>query len=132
MRIQAKEVSRRQVMGSAAAVFTIVPRHVLGRGRTPPSDKLNVAAVGIGGMGRVDVTNIGRTENIVALCDVDAAYAGKVFKAFPQASVHTDFRRMLDTQKGIDAVIVATPDHLHAVVTMAAMKMGSTSTARSR
>jgi predicted dehydrogenase len=125
MKSTSQEISRRRMIQStAAAAFTIVPRHVLGRGRTAPSDKLNVAAVGVGGMGRVDVTNIGKTENIVALCDVDAAYAAKVFAAFPQAAVHSDFRKMLETQKNIDAVIVATPDHLHAVVTMTAMRMG--------
>jgi predicted dehydrogenase len=119
-------ISRRRMLKTAAAVsaFTIVPRHVLGQGQVPPSQKLNVAGIGIGGMGGVDVRNIGQTENIVALCDVDQRHAAGTFKAFPNAKVHTDFRRMLETQKDIDAVIVATPDHLHAVITMMALKLG--------
>jgi predicted dehydrogenase len=124
MNNKAMPVSRRRVLQSAAATISIVPRRVLGRGQTPPSDRLNVAAVGVGGMGSVDVQNIGKTENIVALCDVDRDHADRAFKSFPGARIHTDFRRMLDAEKGIDAVIVATPDHLHAVVTMAAMQAG--------
>jgi predicted dehydrogenase len=64
------------------------------------------------------------TENIVAICDVDANHAANAAKDFPQAKVYADFRQMLDTQKNIDAVMVATPDHNHAVVTMMALKMG--------
>jgi predicted dehydrogenase len=121
-----RRVSRRDFMGgaAAAAAFTIVPRHVLGGRRyRPPSEKLNIAGVGVGGMGK---NNVGacKTENIVALCDVDADYAGGVCGEYPKAAVYRDFRRMLDKQKNIDAVIVATPDHTHAVITMAAMKRG--------
>jgi predicted dehydrogenase len=118
-------VPRRTFLTSAAAVtagFTIVPRHVLGGQGTPaPSDKLNVAAVGVGGMGK---SNLGRceTENIVALCDVDFALADPTFKKYPNAKQYRDFRVMLDEQKDIDAVIIATPDHSHAVIAMAAME----------
>jgi predicted dehydrogenase len=118
-----KTISRREFMGGAAAAamaFTIVPSHVLAQ---PPSNKLNIAGVGIGGMGGSNVRAC-RDENIVALCDVDEKYAGKVFKAYPKAKVWFDFREMLDKQKDIEAVIVATPDHLHAVVSMEAMKRG--------
>jgi predicted dehydrogenase len=118
-----KTISRREFMGGAAAAamaFTIVPSHVLAQ---PPSNKLNIAGVGIGGMGGSNVRAC-RDENIVALCDVDEKYAGKVFKAYPKAKVWYDFREMLDKQKDIEAVIVATPDHLHAVVSMEAMKRG--------
>ncbi|HNY77052.1 MAG: Gfo/Idh/MocA family oxidoreductase [Sedimentisphaerales bacterium] len=118
--------SRRRFMQEAAAVaaFTIVPRHVLGgAGHTPPSEKLNIAGIGIGGRGEGDLDEVG-TENIVALCDVDEAYAGRVFKKYPNARKWTDFRKMLDEQKDIDAVVIATPDHLHAVVAMAAIKRG--------
>jgi predicted dehydrogenase len=120
---------RRTFLASAAALtagFTIVPRHVLG-GQGPdkpaPSDKLNVAAVGIGGMGK---TNVGRceTENIVALCDVDWTFADPTFKKYPNAKTYRDYRVMLDEQKDVDAVIVATPDHSHAVIAMAAMQRG--------
>ena len=118
-------VPRRTFLTSAAAVgagFTIVPRHVLGGQETPaPSDKLNIAAVGVGGMGK---TNLGRceTENIVALCDVDFGLADPVFKKYPNAKQYKDFRVMLDEQKDIDALIIATPDHSHAVIAMAAME----------
>jgi predicted dehydrogenase len=118
-----KNISRRQFMGGAAAAamaFTIVPSHVLAQS---PNEKLNIAGVGIGGMGQNNVRAC-NTENIVALCDVDEKYAGKIFKEYPKAKVWFDFREMLDKQKDIDAVIVATPDHLHAVVSMEAMKRG--------
>jgi predicted dehydrogenase len=121
---------RRSFLASAAALtagFTIVPRHVLG-GQGPdkpaPSDKLNIAAVGIGGMGK---SNLGRceTENIVALCDVDWSLSQLVFEKYPAAKRYKDYRVMLDEMKsGIDAVIVATPDHSHAVIAMAAMPLG--------
>ena len=80
-------------------------------------------ASGIGGRGEGDLDECG-SENIVALCDVDEAHAGRVFKKYPNAKKWTDFRKMLDEQKDIDAVVIATPDHLHAVVAMAAIKRG--------
>ncbi len=113
-------------MGTAAAVaaFTVVPRHVLGgAGNVPPSEKLNIAGIGIGGRGEGDLDEC-RSENIVALCDVDEAHAARVFKKYPKAKKWTDFRKMLDEQKDIDAVVIAVPDHLHAVVAMAAIKRG--------
>lgn len=119
-------ISRRELMSAAAgaAALTIVPRHVLGGPRnTPPSEKLNIAGVGIGGRGAGDLGECG-SENIVALCDVDEVHAGGVFKKYPNARKWTDFRKMLDEQKDIDAVIIATPDHLHAMVAMAAIKHG--------
>ncbi len=109
---------------SAVAAFTIVPRHVLGRGQTPPSEKLNIAGVGIGGRGFGDLQEVAATENIVALCDVDQHYAAPAYRQWPDAKRHVDFRKMLETQKDIDAVVVATPDHLHAAVSMMAMKLG--------
>jgi predicted dehydrogenase len=124
---QDKKISRRDFMGGAAAAvaaFTIVPRHVLGGpSNKPPSEKLNIAGVGIGGMGKNNIKAC-QNENIVALCDVDEQYAAKVFDEFPNAKKWTDFRKMLDEQKDIDAVIVATPDHSHAVVAMYAMRRG--------
>jgi predicted dehydrogenase len=121
-----EKITRRDFVGSAAAVaaFTIVRRKVLGGPRhIPPSEKLNIAGVGIGGRGAGDLHECG-SENIVALCDVDDKYAARVFKKYPNAKKYHDFRRMLDKQKDIDAVVIATPDHTHAVIAMMAIKMG--------
>jgi predicted dehydrogenase len=121
-------VSRRDFLrtGAAAAAFMILPRRVLGGNGTPgPNSKLNIAGVGIGGQGSVDLQAVaGAGENIVALCDVDSAYAAHTFNDYPNATRYTDFRVMLEKEKNIDAVVVGTPDHLHAVVSMAAMKAG--------
>jgi predicted dehydrogenase len=90
----------------------------------PPSEKLNVASIGIAGMGGSDVGQVS-TENIVALCDVDWKHAGGTFKRFPKAKKYRDFRKMLDAEaKNIDAVTVSTPDNIHAVAAMMAIKMG--------
>ena len=121
-----KEISRREFLGSAAAVaaFTIVPRHVLGgRGNTAPSEKLNGACIGIGGMGGSDSGQMG-TETVVALCDVDWKRGAGTFKRYPNAKKYKDFRKMLEKEKGIEAVTVSTPDHTHAVASMMAIKMG--------
>src|SRR5512136_1815065 len=110
---QGERLTRRGFLGTAAAVaaFTVVPRHVLGGARhVAPSEKLNIAGIGLGGRGEGDLDECG-SENIVALCDVDEAYAGKVFKKYPNARKWTDFRKMLDEQKDIDAVVIAVPDH---------------------
>jgi predicted dehydrogenase len=121
------DISRRQfVAGTAAAIsaFTIIPRHVLGQpGQPSANHKLNVASVGVGGMGSGDIRSV-PTENVVAICDVDANSANNAAKNFPGAKVYSDFRKMLETQKDIDAVMCATPDHNHAVVSMMAIKMG--------
>ena len=120
------KVTRRDFMRAAAVVvgFTLVPRNVLGGPRhTPPSEKLNIAGVGIGGRGAGDLHEL-ESENIVALCDVDDKHAARVFRKYPDAKKYRDFRRMLDRQKNIDAVMVATPDHTHAVIAMTAIRMG--------
>jgi len=116
-------LSRRQWLGAAAAV-SIVPRHVLGgEGHTPPSEKLNIAGVGVGGQGGWDLEQVA-AENIVALCDVDWDYAAHTFKKYPRAKTYKDFRKLFDKEKGIDAVVVGTPDHIHAPVSMMAIKLG--------
>ncbi len=117
-----KNISRREFMGGAAAAmaFTIVPSHVLAQ---PPSEKLNVAAIGAGGMGAGNTRAAASAgANIVALCDVDWKKADESFKRFPKAKKYKDFRKMLDNEKSIEAVIVATPDHFHTVAAMAAMR----------
>jgi predicted dehydrogenase len=125
-----KSITRRQFARSAArmagavGIATLVPRHVLGGpGTIPPSEKLNVAGIGIGGMGAYNLANL-EHENIVALCDVDADYAAPTIKKYPGAKFFSDYREMLDKQKDIDAVVVATPDHTHAIISIAAMKAG--------
>lgn len=125
-KVKNEKITRRDFIGSvaAAAAFTIVPRHVLGgTGHTPPSEKLNIAGVGAGGMGRSNIKHCSG-ENIVALCDVDDERAAETYKLHPKAKKYRDFRKMLEKQKDIDAVIVATPDHTHATIAMAAMRMG--------
>jgi predicted dehydrogenase len=166
------EITRRDFIGKAAvtgAAFTIVPRHVLGRGFTSPSDKLNIACVGVGGMGRSNLINLA-SQNIVALCDVDWGYTDKNLSRLdtdasnlqnhidhptpgavatpalsaadaakmkarldgilhlkndliPKAKRYSDYREMLEKQKDIDAVVVATPDHMHAQITLASMDL---------
>ncbi len=124
---QNKKISRRDFMGAAAAAtaFTIVPRFVLGgQGHIAPSEKLNIAGIGVGGQGGGDIRALS-SQNIVALCDVDWRHAGGTFKRHPNAKKYKDFRIMLDKEdKNIDAVVVATPDHVHAVASMAAIKRG--------
>lgn len=109
----------------ASAGFTIVPSFaVSGLGHKAPSDKLNIAGIGIGGMGFSNLKQM-QTENIVGLCDVDWKYADRVFKHFPKAKKYKDFRVMYDEMdKSIDAVIVATADHTHAIVAAQAIDMG--------
>ena len=119
--------TRRQFIRTAAftaATFQIVPSYVLGlRGATPPSGKLNVAGIGVSGQGAHDIGQFTK-ENIVALCDVDWSHAAGTFNRFPEAKKYKDYRKMLDEQKDIDAVVVATPDHVHAFASMAALRLG--------
>jgi len=120
------KMPRRYFVKCAAGedAVSVIPRtFFIGAAGKPPSEKLNIAAVGIGGMGK---SNLGKceAENIVALCDVDQDYAAPVFKRYPKAAKYVDYREMLDKQKDIDAVIVATPDHTHAVIAMACIKAG--------
>ncbi|MEN5432148.1 Gfo/Idh/MocA family oxidoreductase [Sphingobacterium faecium] len=123
--------SRRDFLKKAAlfgAGVTILPRHVLGGvGFTAPSDMLNVASVGVGGMGGSDVSRFAASgkANIAYLCDVDTRRAADSVKKFPKAKFYKDFRDMLDKEhKHIDAVSVSTPDHQHAIVALAAMQLG--------
>lgn len=124
-------LTRRQFVGAAAATLTtlsgcaIVPRHTVARsGQIPAGERLNVAAIGVGGRGASDLWDI-RDQNIVALCDVDDVRAAGSFKRFPQARRFKDYRRMLDAMdKDIDVVLVATPDHTHAVIALEAMRRG--------
>lgn len=122
------KISRRHFISTsalAAGAFTILPSNVIaGFGHKPPSDKLNIAGIGVGGIGYANLLNM-ETENIVALCDVDWKYAGRnSFRKWPLAKKYTDFREMFDKQKDIDAVMIATPDHTHALPALIAMRSG--------
>ena len=124
----ASGVTRRDFLTKTATVVaaaSVMPRHVFGQGQIPANEKLNLAGVGVGGMGSHDIRSFAELgHNIVALCDVDRAHAAKIFSDFPKAKVYSDFRQMLEQQKDIDGVVVATPDHLHAIVAITAMKHG--------
>jgi predicted dehydrogenase len=119
-------MNRRTFVKTAALFSTVsvVPRCVLGGpGQTAPSAKINIASIGVGGMGGGDVNDVSNGNNMVALCDVDERRAADSFKKHPGAKKYKDFRKMFDEmEKQIDAVTVSTPDHFHAVAAMAAIK----------
>jgi predicted dehydrogenase len=129
MKEESKNITRRSFIGTTGAVaagLTILPSSVIsGLGHRAPADKLNIAVVGIGGMGNSNLRAVKGTENIVALCDVDWGYSKKVFADNACAKPYWDWRKMYDEMgKSIDAVIVATADHTHAIVAANAMTLG--------
>ncbi|MDE3167406.1 MAG: Gfo/Idh/MocA family oxidoreductase [Acidobacteriota bacterium] len=94
-------------------------------GYKSPNEKLNMAAIGSGGQGAANISAAAPTENFVALCDVDDRRAASTFSRFEKATKYKDFRKMLDKEaNGIDAVIVATPDHMHASAAVWCMERG--------
>ena len=129
-------ISRRAFVSGAAATaaaLTVVPRRVLGGSRnTPPSEKVTIAAIGVGDQGRRDLGSfLGRSDTrFVAVCDVDAnnrnAAREAVNKKYgdEECAAYKDFRKLLAAEKDLDAVLAVVPDHSHAVVSMAAMKAG--------
>ena len=125
-----KKTTRRSFVKTSAVAssFFLVPRHVLGgKGYTPPSDQLNLAAIGAGGKGKSDIRNasVNGRERVVALCDVDfSGSASESVKAFPKAKLYHDYREMLDKEKDIDAVTISTPDHTHGPAAHFAMQRG--------
>ncbi len=117
--------SRRRFLkttAKAAVTFTILRA---GSARTyAANEKLNIAAIGVAGQGGGDIEQL-KSQNIVALCDVDWRHAAGTFKKFPGARQFKDYRKMFDTfHRDFDAVIVATPDHHHAPATMTALRLG--------
>ena len=121
-------LSRRDFVGktlAASAAFTIVPSYaVSGLGHVAPSDKLNIAGIGVGGMGLANLKNL-ESQNIVGLCDVDWKYAKGAFDRYPNAKKYWDWRKMFDEMADqIDGVVIATADHTHAVIAANAMTMG--------
>jgi predicted dehydrogenase len=123
MTIRRSRLTRRSfLLGAMAGAGAVVAGRARGIGA---GDKVNVAVVGAGGRGFENLRGLeGTGANIVALCDVDAKRAGESFKKYPDAKRYVDWRRMLEAERGIEAVVVATPDHHHAIVSIAAMKLG--------
>ncbi len=120
-------IERRRMLAASGGVTTalFLRRSILGgHGFVSPNEKLGVAVVGVHGMGRADIAEVAKTENVVAICDVDAQAAQRLAPQYPNARIYKDFREMLAQQKDLDAVMVATPDHTHAVITIAAIKAG--------
>ena len=116
-------ISRRTFVRNASAATLgtfFVPRFT--RGAESANNKLNIGIIGVANQGRYNLDNVA-SENIVAICDVDEVYLAKTSERFPHAKQYTDFRKLVD-QGGIDAIVVATPDHTHAVATMAVLKSG--------
>ncbi|MCX5757361.1 MAG: Gfo/Idh/MocA family oxidoreductase [Candidatus Hydrogenedentes bacterium] len=120
-------ISRRVFLAGGAA---LVAGYAAGEKAPKPTirkisanEKLNIAVIGAGGRGEANLSGVD-SENIVALCDVDEVQAAKSFNRFPNAKRYKDYREMLDKEKGIDAVVVATPDHVHAPAAMACIQLG--------
>jgi len=123
-----KNLTRRDFIDrtlTASAAITIVPSFaVSGLGHTAPSDKLNIAGIGVGGMGLANLKNL-TSQNIVGLCDVDWKYAKGAFDQFPKAKKYWDWRKMFDEMGSeIDGIVVATADHTHAIISAHAMTLG--------
>ncbi|GAB4136239.1 Gfo/Idh/MocA family protein [Thermopirellula anaerolimosa] len=117
-----RRTSRRTFLGTSAAAVGAC--WILPSWAESPNEKLNVAVVGVANRGGANLAGVS-SENIVALCDVDANYLAAAAKNHPQAKLYRDFRRMLDeVQNSIDAVVVSTPDHTHAPPAAAAMSLG--------
>ncbi len=128
MRKESVTPERRKFIGSASAalagIMFLPSRVIAGLGHRPPGDKLNIAGIGVGGAGYLNLKQM-ETENIVALCDVDAEYASRnSFREWDSVPQYSDFRVLFDKQKDIDAVMIATPDHTHALPAMTAMRLG--------
>ncbi len=121
-------LTRRGVLRKTALVglggWLFGGRNLLAEGNSP-NEKLNLAVIGCGGRGAANLNTVAASENIVALCDVDERRAGKSFQRYPKAKRYHDFRKLLDeTGRQIDAVVVATPNHIHAPASVMAMKLG--------
>ena len=130
MKQEKNKITRRSFVGTTGAAIaglTILPSNVIsGLGYKAPSDKLNIAGIGVGGMGNDNLKKL-KSQNIVALCDVDWGYCKKngVFEEYPGAKWYWDWRKMYDEMgKSIDAVVIATADHTHALTASHAMTMG--------
>lgn len=118
---------KKMAFGSAMGTLVpmLVPRHVLGGvGQTAPSEKITLAGIGIGGIGHPQLKDADKAGfQIVALCDIDQQLAAKTYQTFPQARQYRDFLELIDKEQDkIDAVYCGTPDHTHAIITLAALR----------
>lgn len=119
------KITRRAFVGgttAGAALWLSRAAHGAAR-KLGAQDKLNIAGIGVGGMGASNLRALAG-ENIVALCDVDSEYAVKTFAEYPNAARYRDYRELLAQHQDLDAVVIATPDHTHAVIAAAAMRAG--------
>ncbi len=120
-----KSFSRRKFLqqtGLGATAFWLAPHHTV-FGRTfSPNEKLNLGVIGVSGRGGDDLHEVS-SQNIVALCDVDDEKLRAAATKYPQAKTYDDFRHLID-QKDLDAIVIGTPDHVHAVMTAAVIRSG--------
>lgn len=123
------DITRRDFLkasGVAVAGLVIAPNTILGKkkGHVPPSDKMNILGIGIGGRGASDLSEM-EGENLVGLCDVDWKYAGHIFDKYPNAKRYKDYRKMFDEMlKDADGIMVGTADHTHAIISAEALTAG--------
>ncbi len=122
--MEAQKTTRREFLKQTltAGMGLLFLKSGFGKGQSP-NDKLNIAIIGTGGRGWDNLQAVS-SENIVALCDVDLERLAPAVQAFPKAAVYVDFRRMLERQRDIDAVVISTPDHTHALPTLIALQLG--------
>src|SRR5687767_15026244 len=111
-------ITRRHFVAAGSAAVLTAPRYLRARGGI---EKLNIAMIGAGGRGRANLNGV-RSENIVALCDVDLNRAGGAVRDYPTARLITDYRRLFDHHREFDAVVVSTTEHTHAFATMLALR----------
>lgn len=118
--------TRRQFIAKTSlfttGVFFIGKASSFGRNKISPNEKLNIGQIGTANRAGADLKEVS-SQNIVALCDIDENYLAAAKKTHGSAKTYNDFRKLLE-QKDIDAVVIGTPDHTHAVATVAALQSG--------
>jgi len=124
---ETKKITRRGFLNTGAGAFAGIaffPANTIsGLGHTAPSDKLNIAIIGVGGRGASNMAGVAG-ENIVALCDVNETVVLKAAEKYPQAGKYKDFRLIYDKPKDIDAVVVSTCEQTHALAVLPALQLG--------
>jgi predicted dehydrogenase len=122
--MEARKTTRREFLKQTltAGMGLLFLKSGFGKGQSP-NDKLNIAIIGTGGRGWDNLMAVS-SEHIVALCDVDLERLAPAAQAFPKAALYVDYRRMLERQRNIDAVVISTPDHHHALPALIALQLG--------